>query len=131
MITGSCLCRQVRYEIDEPPELMNICHCSMCRKITGSSYGVFAHIHSDKFHWLAGDQLVSKYVSSPDHIRAFCPTCGSSVPNENDDYVCIPAGSFDTDPQVTPSLQIFATSKAPWHCISTEPPAYDEFDWDD
>jgi len=130
MIAGSCLCGTVRYRISEVPERMNICHCTMCRKISGSAYGVFAHIKSANFQWIHGEANVSQYESSPDHIRAFCATCGSSVPNRNDDYTCIPAGTFDSDPQLRPMLQIFAGSKAQWHTIAADPIAYDEFDPD-
>ncbi|HEY6600024.1 MAG TPA: GFA family protein [Pseudomonadales bacterium] len=109
---------------------MNICHCSMCRKVTGSAYGVFAHIRSDRFRWTAGVENVAEYPSSPGHVRAFCRTCGSSVPTVKADYTCIPAGAFDVDPLVKPTLQIFAGSKAPWHVIASQPVAYDEFDPD-
>jgi len=130
MIKGSCLCGSIQFEIAEAPERMNICHCSMCRKITGSAYGVFAHIRSDKFRWTSDTACVGKYESSPDHIRAFCTRCGASVPNANADYTCIPAGTFDSDPQVKPMLQIFTGSKASWHNLSPEPVAYEEFDPD-
>lgn len=133
MIKGSCLCGAIQYEVDDIPERMNICHCSMCRKITGSAYGVFAHIRSTNFKWVQGESTVSHYESSPQHDRAFCPRCGSSVPNSNEayrDYTCIPAGTLDTDPRVKPMLQIFTGSKAPWHDLASEPISYEEFDPD-
>jgi hypothetical protein len=102
----------------------------MCRKISGSAYGVFAHIDSSKFEWLSGEPYISSYVSSPDNIRSFCSNCGSNVPNSDGDYMCIPAGCFDDDPLTKPSLQIFAKSKASWHKLANEPIAYDEFDPD-
>ena len=127
---GSCLCGCVTFEISDVPVRMNICHCSMCRKVTGSAYGVFAHIHSTNFAWLGGSDNLIEYESSRDHLRVFCKTCGSSMPNINEDYVCIPAGSFDDDPGIRPELQIFAGSKAPWHSLADEPVSHDEFDPD-
>ncbi|HSH43849.1 MAG TPA: GFA family protein [Arenicellales bacterium] len=132
MIKGSCLCGAVRYRLDEPPEVMNLCHCRMCRKATGSSYGVFAHTSSDKFHWLAGEANVSRFESSPGNYRSFCSICGSNVPViETDGSVIVPAGTFDDDPGARPALQIFAASKAPWHELADHPVAFNEFEPDD
>lgn len=130
MAQGSCLCGAIRYEITDTPLRMNICHCSMCRKVTGSAYGVFAHVHGSKFRWLTGQPQLSQFESSAENHRAFCGQCGSNMPNTNGDYVCIPAGSFDESPGTTPELQIFAGSKADWHPLADSPISYDEFDPD-
>jgi len=130
MTKGGCLCGSVVFEITGTPIRMNICHCSMCRKISGSAYGVFAHIESSKFAWLSGETKLSHYESSPGHVRTFCMNCGSNVPNSNGGYTCIPAGCFDDDPGIKPELQIFAESKAPWHHLDNDIPSFDEFDPD-
>ncbi len=132
MIKGSCLCGLVVYQLVQPPAVMNICHCSMCRKVTGSSYGVFAHTHLDNFRWIAGERRIARYESSPGEFRAFCPVCGSNVPvSESDGSVIIPAGTFDDDPRSSPVVQIFAGSRAPWHEVADDTPAFDEFEPDD
>lgn len=132
MIRGSCLCGEVAYELARPPTVMNICHCSMCRKVTGSSYGVFAHTSLDNFRWIAGEAGITRYESSPGEFRAFCSVCGSNVPiSESDGSVIIPAGTFDSDPQARPVVQIFAGSRAPWHEMANDPPAFEEFEPDD
>ncbi len=102
----------------------------MCRKVTGSAYGVFAHIRSDRFRWTSSVDSIVAYESSTGHVRAFCHTCGSSVPNVKTEFACIPAGAFDSDPGVRPMLQIFAGSKATWYAIAQDPVAYEEFDPD-
>ena len=35
---GSCLCGGVVYEIDPPFKIFQYCHCSRCRKFTGSAH---------------------------------------------------------------------------------------------
>lgn len=50
---------------------------------------------------------------------------------ENEGDVIVPAGTFDDDPGVRPSLQIFLASKAPWHDAAKDPPAFEEFQPDD
>ena len=123
----------IKYELDRPPDVMNLCHCSMCRKVTGAAYGVFAHTNLKHFYWLSGENRITRYESSPGEYRVFCSVCGSNVPSTNTEssHVCIPAGSFDDDPATKPRLQIFAASKAPWHDLSPEKPAFDEFEPDD
>lgn len=133
MIKGSCLCGAIRFELDRAPDVMNLCHCSMCRKITGAAFGVFAHTTLANFRWTEGGELMTRYESSPGNWRVFCSTCGSLVPScdESNAHVCIPAGSFDDDPQIAPAVQIFAGSKASWYDIALGPPSFEEFAPDD
>ena len=127
------MCGAIKFELDNAPDVMNLCHCSMCRKVTGAAFGVFAHTDLPNFHWVSGEEVITRYQSSPENWRAFCSQCGSLVPtcSETSSHVCIPAGSFDDDPQVNPAVQIFAGSKATWHDISSEPPSFEEFEPDD
>ena len=37
MLTGSCLCGDIAFEIDGPVDTAGHCHCSMCRKFHGSA----------------------------------------------------------------------------------------------
>ena len=127
MITGSCLCGEVRWQLDGALELINFCHCSMCRKIHGAPFGAFAHGRAGDFHWVCGEASISRYRSSPDVYRCFCRICGSGVPVIEDDEVGIPAGSIDGDPGVRPSVHIFVGSKSPWHEITDGLPQFDEF----
>lgn len=117
MVQGSCLCGGVRFEIDEREILMaNHCHCSNCRKVSGAAYGTFIQIAREHFRWLAGNDLVSTYESSPGIHRAFCKQCGSRTPQTGDasPHFTVPAGTLDSDPGVRPVVSVFSSSKAPW-----------------
>jgi hypothetical protein len=129
MIKGSCLCGQVRYELDGGIQLINNCHCSMCRKAHGSAFGTFLHAHLRGFRWLSGEDTISHYCSSAGNDRAFCSACGSSMPvvNEEEGEVNIPAGSLDDDPGIKPVVHIFTAHKAPWHEITDDIQQFDEF----
>src|SRR4029077_14117432 len=76
MIKGSCACGGIRFEI-EAVRSMTHCHCTACRKLTGASLATVAHVEKDKFRWLAGEELISRYESAPGSFRAFCRVCGS------------------------------------------------------
>ncbi len=128
MVRGSCLCRGVQFEATKIA-VMTSCHCSMCRKALGAAFGTFAHAAPGDFRYLRGEQLITRYESSPGNQRGFCRVCGSSVPVTRADAPSVPiaAGLLDDDPGVRPVLHIFTGSKAPWFEISDPLPQFE--DW--
>lgn len=129
MIQGSCLCGTVRFQLEGNPQFINHCHCSMCRKVHGAAFGSFLHAGGRGFSWLSGEAEVQHFDSSPGNRRAFCKTCGSSVPvlEEEGAHVIIPAGSLDDDPGVRPIVHIHTASKAGWFEITDTLPQFPEF----
>ena len=63
---GSCLCGSVKYEIEPPFKIFQYCHCSRCRKFTGSVHSANLFVPLPQFKWLAGEEQVGKY----DHKEA-------------------------------------------------------------
>jgi len=126
-ILGSCLCGQIKYQLDSKIYLMNHCHCSRCRKVHGAAFGTFLHASSDGFKWISGKNLIKTYQASDQDERCFCAECGSNVPVIEGDDVIIPAGSLDTDPRIKPIVHIFSGSKAPWYEISDSLKQFDEY----
>lgn len=120
MITGSCLCGDVSFEFDEITGPMTHCHCSMCRKAHGAPFATYVSAPRRAFRWRSGEDARVLYQAAPrsELHRAFCPRCGSCVPDVGGDEVSIPAGCLDDDPGVRPSAHIFVESKAPWVDIS-------------
>jgi hypothetical protein len=128
MINGSCLCKGVRFEADRIV-FFGHCHCSMCRKAHGAAFATFAGVPVKSFRFLAGEELIQRYESSPGNHRAFCRTCGSNVPAVSGDgrMVFVPAGLFDDDPGARPKMHIFVGSKAPWWEIRDDLPQHAEY----
>ena len=48
ILTGECYCRAVRYEVADAFSYALNCHCSNCRRTTGSAFKPFAGIVQDK-----------------------------------------------------------------------------------
>ena len=118
-ISGSCLCGEVTYQFLGPIKVFQYCHCSRCRKFTGSAHASNIIIDPAQFQWLGGEEFVVRYVlpEAKYFATSFCKKCGSSLPwlIQSGKAVVIPAGTLDDDPQVKPIHNIFYSNKAPWH----------------
>ena len=76
---GSCLCGIVRYRITGPILSFQYCHCSRCRKFTGSAHAANLFTRPDHLEWLAGEGSLGSYEldAEPRFLTAFCKNCGS------------------------------------------------------
>jgi hypothetical protein len=119
-LIGSCLCKKVVIEVPDNFEYMGNCHCSECRKFTGSDYSSVGGLSSDKFSFKAGEEFVSIYPKSEDSELAFCSCCGSSLYSIKlkTGKHNIRLGILDDTPTHKPSFHIFTNSKAPWNEIT-------------
>jgi hypothetical protein len=123
-VRGSCLCGGVRYEFEGEPFLFNHCHCRECRKSHGAAFASNLHLKPDQFRWLAGENLVSRFESSPGVRRSFCQTCGGNVAIVLHDQVVVPAASLDDPIRARPQLHFFAGEKVDWIDIADGIPAF-------
>ena len=128
MLTGSCLCGDIAFEIDGPVDVLGHCHCSMCRKFHGSAFATFATAAPRDFRWVRGADRVKAYASSPMGSRRFCGRCGSAAPMTGDalPFVLVPLGNVAEDPGVRPGLHMFTASMAPWDTIVDDLPQHAE-----
>lgn len=129
-IQGSCLCGAVRYEITGEPGLFQYCHCSRCRKASGSAFGAGLFVAPASFRWLTGEDLVGRFElpEAKRYATSFCKICGSSLPwlTKNGAVVVVPAGTLDDDPGIRPSQNIFCASDAVWYVDAASLPKHDE-----
>ncbi len=95
MITGSCLCGGVAYELDEPLRDSIACHCSQCRKTSGH-YWSATQVPVERFRITRGETL-AWFRSSATARRGFCQRCGSSLFWEQDGSGAVSIGSGTLD----------------------------------
>jgi hypothetical protein len=81
MLTGSCLCRAIRYEVTVPISELRHCHCRDCQKSSGAGGSVNAMIASSGFRVTHGEpKRFSKVADSGRTLhRFFCGDCGSPI----------------------------------------------------
>ena len=126
-LTGKCFCGAARYEVADEFVYAANCHCSNCRRTTGSAFKPFAGIERDKFHLIAGEDELLIFGDESGH-DAHCGRCGSLMYSLVRDgaYVHVAMGTLVDDPAIRPSAHIFVGSKAKWFTITDDLPQYDE-----
>ena len=109
---GRCLCGAVRISVSSPREMVEICHCDMCRRWGGAFY---AALECESFV-IEGEHAVTTYRSSEWAERAFCGTCGCNVwwrflPTGNRSFH---AGLFADADGFAVGKEIFTDERAHW-----------------
>ncbi|HVP84857.1 MAG TPA: GFA family protein [Rhizomicrobium sp.] len=129
-VHGSCLCGTVRYEVRTPFDRFLYCHCSRCRKATGTAHAANVVVAPDAFRWTAGEGNVVRYdlPTARSFATAFCKTCGAPMPHltRSGLRVIVPAGSLDENPNAKPTCHAYWGSRANWHEGDPDLPKIDE-----
>ena len=131
ILTGSCLCGAITYEIRSPFLRFAHCHCRRCRKATGTGHATNLYAAPDRFHWTSGEDLVARFdlASAESFATTFCRNCGSPLPHHTRSgrEMVVPAGSLDVQPMQMPQARIFWDSRASWACSSDDLPRFSEY----
>ncbi|TMJ95383.1 MAG: GFA family protein [Actinobacteria bacterium] len=116
-LLGSCLCGGVSFEITQPFRRVNHCHCSRCRKHSGTTALTQGRVPREGFRLLSGEELIRVYHPEGGMTKAFCSVCGSSLFGgtwPDGPEVSVRFGALDGDPGVRPQYRSFVASKAVW-----------------
>ena len=120
MTCGACNCGAVKFELDEVPTSVFVCHCSICRKYTGSAGIAVIIVDNKRFRWTHGREHVTTW-SKPgaDWQSHFCCKCGTALPGPNDaERMYVPAGLIaDGEKPLQVAHHIWVGSKASWDLI--------------
>lgn len=114
---GECLCGACRYVISgSEPSFMYLCHCSRCRKETGSIHAATVFFKDAKLKWEKGEDNITHFaLKNTRKQRVFCKTCGCALPRlEDGNFTVLPAGTLDNNTELEPTAHIFYGSRASW-----------------
>lgn len=119
MIAGHCNCGAVAFELATTPSEIFACHCSICRRMTGTGGVMVVIVANADFRWSRGSEAVRIWKKpGADWEANFCGVCGSKVPGRNDpDHMFVPAGMLPRDLDLSVDHRIFVGSKANWDVI--------------
>ncbi|MER8369695.1 GFA family protein [Mesorhizobium sp. M0306] len=126
-LAGKCLCGAVQYAVADAFIYAANCHCSNCRRTTGSAFKPFAGIERDRLSLATGEDNLMIFGDETGH-DAHCKTCGSLLYSVVRDgaFVHVAMGSLVDEPTIRPTQHIFVGSKAKWFTITDDLPQYEE-----
>ncbi|CAN5912142.1 GFA family protein [soil metagenome] len=119
------MCGAVGYTVSDDFRYALNCHCSNCRRTTGSAFKPFAGIERDELTLTKGaDTLL--IVGDARNNDTHCKACGSLLYSTVRDgaFVHVTMGTLADDPTIRPSGHIFVGSKAPWFTITDDLPQH-------
>lgn len=129
-LSGSCLCGRVRYTVSGEAQRFYHCHCSRCRKASGTGHASNLFVHGS-LTWNSGAELIRtfKLPEAERFTNTFCEVCGSRMPRfiEKLGMVFIPAGSLEDEPDMRPQARIFLDSRAEWSCDESALPGFEQY----
>jgi len=131
MYQGSCLCGAVTLEVHGPIASIIHCHCSKCRKSSGTAYATNGFVATADLRIISGQELLSAYESAPGKRRHFCRICASPIFSSNaavPEKLRLRLGILDTDIVERPISHNFVSSKANWDDLDAQLPRSDSYE---
>jgi len=127
-LTGKCLCEAVTFSITGSFSQIYICHCSRCRRASGTSGEAMLTVPADYFQCKSGEDQSSTYTSNDGFRAVFCKSCGSPLPRTNleGDTYWVPAGLISEPSGLSVFAHIYVDSKADWDEIAGNGEKYGE-----
>lgn len=109
-LIGECLCKKVKITVTNVALHVDACHCSMCRKWSGSP---LLSVDCGQNVNIQGQDYITTYDSSEWAQRGFCQQCGTHLfyqlkPSQQ--YI-VPVGLFDSELNFEFTTQIFIEEK--------------------
>jgi hypothetical protein len=126
---GSCLCGEVAFEVEGPFDRFLNCHCSRCRKASGTAHSCEVVVPAPALRWLRGEASVARFdlARARSFATAFCKTCGSPMPHltRSGREAIVPAGGFDQPLGVAPDRHAHWSWRADWYVHGDALPVQD------
>jgi hypothetical protein len=119
-LEGGCACRAVRYRLRTGPLIVHACHCTQCRRLTGSAFALNALIETDRLEVLAGEPhpvpVIGTSGKPQDVFR--CPACATALwshyPGAGPKLAFVRVGTLDSPSRLPPDIHIFTSTRLPW-----------------
>jgi hypothetical protein len=125
VVSGRCLCGDIRYEYRGDPAATVHCHCESCRRHASSPITTFVVVAKEQFRYTQGTPVA--YASSPGVSRTHCGRCGSPIAYESDrraDQIDLYVGTLDDPAAARPTSHVHAAEQLPWFETTDPLPRY-------
>lgn len=124
---GSCLCGKCVFEVNGRISAVGKCHCSKCRKVSGTGSNAVLWARPENVVWISGGESIKEFERDR-WGNSFCGNCGSPLPrmDRNRTKWFVPAGLLDEDPHVGVRGHIWVSNKPSWEIIGDDAPQFAE-----
>jgi len=123
---GRCLCGAVCYQTQGDPIEVGVCHCTNCRRRTGSAFGIGAYFAKEAVEITMGAPKAYEYHSDETGhwLRMeFCSECGTTVTWTAEfvpDQRAIAVGTLDDPNWLKPRWHVWTRSALRWVTLPTD-----------
>ncbi|PLN83652.1 Mss4-like protein [Aspergillus taichungensis] len=126
VLTGSCLCSNIQYRIDlpdsEPIPKIALCHCTSCKRATGSSFSSNILVPTPTLAYTRGSPKIYDCPSDrgPPLRLAFCADCGSPLTTQmgdNSEVLIVKTGTLNDEERESVrelGMEIYAGRRDGW-----------------
>ena len=121
---GGCLCGNIRYIAEGPPNNVTNCHCRTCQQATGTAMVTWAEFPREAVSWERGE--VRWRRSSDKGERGFCPACGTPLTFRYLESlnVDLAVATMDDPDRLPPEDELWTQSRFSWMPADERLPQY-------
>ena len=116
--TARCACQQASITVSGAPLTHGICHCSHCKRRTGSAFGMSSYFARAAVQSIEGDTHVYALgATGREQQRHFCPRCGTTLfwfLAAEPDRIGIASGCFEEPGLTEPSYSATDRLRSAW-----------------
>lgn len=126
-INGECLCGAVRFSFPDELKYALYCHCTDCRKFSGSVVSATGGIEREKLTIRQGAEQIGTFSKTEESEMCFCRNCGSSlfVNKPRIGMAHLRLGTLSEMPGLQPQCHAYVRSRVPWFGIDDGLPQFE------
>ena len=79
ILSGSCFCGEVKFEVSGAPAAMGYCHCESCRHWSAAPVNAFSLWSPESLKITHGAGRIGTYNKTPGSARKWCTKCGGHL----------------------------------------------------
>lgn len=79
---ATCACGQASIMVNAPPKMVGVCHCTNCKRRTGSAFGISTYFPRSAVVSQEGETMTYAFhhaAQNHDQTRHFCKACGTTL----------------------------------------------------
>ena len=129
-MTATCACGQASITLNALPTMHGVCHCTNCKRRTGSAFGISAYFDKTAVVEQKGETNVYAFhhaAQNHDQERHFCANCGTTLfwyLSAAPESIGIAGGCFADETLPDPTYSVTDRKRWPWVSLPEQMKVY-------